>query len=227
MTETPRSSQSAQEALSGRAVRLLAFLRNPFHYLVLPLVVYFSLYPSLVLELARNGTWTSSFNYSSAVFPVTYTTALILFVATVWLSSRRIGLVHSLFYSVSLDFGAVGLFELVFDEFFPNTAYAFKLGMFCFVLFGCVSFTRWKFSWLELSAVIVWISLFFGWVFLAPSIPTSRGDTVPFLFNALTKLAAFVVFFLPFLTGVLGWRVPDPREIWGMMRHRSVRGHPR
>ncbi|MGC2034622.1 MAG: hypothetical protein WA761_04145 [Thermoplasmata archaeon] len=180
-----------------------SILREPYHYFVLPILAYFAAYPSSLVELLRNGTWTASFDFKSPVFPITYVVAIGLFVLLILGLRGRVGWFVAAFYAVSIDCGAVGMYELVLDEFFPNTFYLFKLGMFSLVLFGLVSLRLWKIDGWTLVRGVAWFAVFFLWVFVAPSLPDSRADTLPFLFNALTKIGAFVVFASPLYLGAV------------------------
>ncbi|MCI4320257.1 MAG: hypothetical protein L3K23_09060 [Thermoplasmata archaeon] len=197
MTPSP-----AQPLIGRLAAGWWKFLMNPYHYLVLPLLALFAVFPSFLAEMLRNGTWNSPFDYSSAVYPVTYVTAVAVFLGLLWMARTRFGWWLGAFYSLGCVFGSVGLFELVFDEFFPNTLYLLKLAMFTFVLFGLASFRSWRFHAVWLLLVIVWVTLFFAWVFINPTLPPVRAATVPFAFNAITKVVAFGVFSLPFALGL-------------------------
>jgi hypothetical protein len=199
---TPGGLDSPHSPIRGMRFKVRRFLSNPYHYLALPLLALLAIYPSFLAALIQNGTWNSSFDYSSAVFPVTYGAALALFIAFVLAGRKRFGWAVATFYSLGCVTGSVGLFELVFDEFFPNTLYLLKLAMFTFVLFGLVSVRSWRIHPVELAAVVGWVGLFFVWVFLDPTLPAMRAATVPFVFNAVTKLGAFGVFCLPFVLGL-------------------------
>jgi hypothetical protein len=166
------------------------------------LVVMLVIYPGVTLELIRNGAWVSPFDYSSAIFPVTYGASAAAFVLFVMLGKKKLGWYVAAAYSFSNVVGAIGLYELVLDEFFPNTMYLGKLLMLTFVLFGTISLQSRKLSMTEFRLVFVWIVLFFAWVFVDPTIPASRSDTIPFLFNAVTKVAAFAVFSIPLYLGL-------------------------
>lgn len=187
---------------SGLVTPARDFLTNRYHYLALPLIGFLVAYPAAALELIRNGSWTASFDYSSAVFPITYATSVAAFALFIALGRRTLGWVVATLYSFSNVVGAIGLYELVLDEFFPNTDYLLKLLCGTFVLFGLISLRVTRVSSLELWLIVAWVSIFFVWVFVAPSLPTARSDTAPFLFNSVTKVGGFVVFSFPLYLGL-------------------------
>jgi len=182
-----------------------AFLRNPYHYLALPLLALSTLsgvYHQLFYNVILNGIWDSPFNYSSPVFPVTYGTALVVFVGLLLVLHKKVGWLVGALYAVAADVGAVGLYELVFEGFFiQSDPFPFKFFMFTFALFGLVSFRVWKVAPIELWLLIGWISLFFLWAYFDPSIPTSMGDTAPFVLNSVTKVWTFTLYAVPLLMG--------------------------
>ncbi len=186
----------------GHLQRARAFLWNPYHYLALPLIALLLLWPGLSETLAGNALWTASFDYSSAVFPVTYAASLAVLALFLLAGRQRLGLGRAAFYGLGIAVGSIGLFELVFDEFFPNTFYPGKFAMFAFVLFGLTSVRSWRAHWAELPLTLGWITLFFAWVFVHPAVPVSRSDLVPLTFNIMTKIGAFLVFGTPLFLGI-------------------------
>lgn len=182
---------------------LWCLLTDPYHYCIAPWLVVLAAWPSLAVELIRNGTWTSPFDFSSPVFPVTYGTSLVVFLLLVRIGGPRVGWGVAAFYGFGTVVGSIGLFELVLDEFFPNTDYLFKFVMFTFALSGLVSVRRWAVRGWIAPMVVAWILVFFVWVFVDPTLPTSDTDATPLLLNAITKVGSLVVCSTPLALGFL------------------------
>ncbi len=174
-----------------------------YYYLaVVPLIVFFLYRPSLLFGLINNGLWISSFDYKSAVFPVTYGTAIFVFVIVFLLSYSRLGIILSIFFGVTLDLGAIGVFESYFDIFQPNSIPYFHLGMSLFALAGITSFKMWKIDRWTMYMIVAFIMAFNFWYIHGNSIPTSYQNTIPFLFNVITKVLAFAIFVIPYYRGI-------------------------
>lgn len=168
----------------------------------LPVLVLFVVYPNLLLDLIGNGLWTGSFDYSSYVFPVTYAAALVVFSITILISWSRLGIVRSAFFGITLCLGAVGFFEMYFDIFQPNSIPYFHLAMSLYMLSGLVSVKYWKLDWRILVVLFVFVMGFNAWYLSGNHIPSSYTDVIPLFFNALTKVMAFLLFFLPYYLGI-------------------------
>ena len=168
----------------------------------LPLLVLFVIEPGLFLNLINNGLWMSSFDYSSYVFPVTYVTAIVVFSITMLVSWGRLGIIRSAFYGITLCLGAVGFFEMYFDIFQPNSIPYFHLMMSLYMLSGLVSVKYWKLDWRVLVIVFSLVMGFNAWYLSGNQIPNSYIDAIPLLFNSLTKVMAYLLFFFPYYLGI-------------------------
>ena len=186
---------------------LRRFLLNPYHYLAVPMILLIGVYPDFYYNLLLNGTWTSRFNYSSPVFPVTYVTALGVFLLLLLGLRKEHGWIVAGIYAVCADLGAVGLYELVFEGFWiQSNPFPFKFFVFTLALSGLVSYRSWRIAPIELWLLVGWVSLFFAWAYVDPHVPRSTSDTVPLLFNAATKVWSFALYSVPLALGVRRFR---------------------
>ena len=86
----------------------------------------------------------------SAVFPVTYAASVVAFALLLFQERPSLGWIVAALYSFSHLVGAIGLYELVLDEFSLNTMYLLKLLSVASVLFGLISLRVRKLSPTEL-----------------------------------------------------------------------------
>lgn len=169
-------------------------------YLFIPFVFMLLYYfPSLIITLFQTGLWTEHFDYTSLVFPITYSCMLFLFTVSFYLFRQSgVNIVISFLFVFSIILGASAIYEPVFNIFYTYngiSGFYYESGMFAFSLSAFTSMKYWKFSHLFVIVSIIESILFLLWYYLAYGIPKTYLS-YQFLFNALTKIVMFLLFFL-------------------------------